>query len=68
MEIVLASNDPVRLSFLLLLLRDAGLRPVLYDANMAAVEGSVGAIMRRIAVPTDEAAAARRVLREAGEL
>ncbi len=68
MEIVLASNDPVRLSFLLLLLRDAGLRPVLYDANMAAVEGSVGAIMRRIAVPTDEAEAARRVLREAGEL
>jgi hypothetical protein len=68
LEIVLASNDPVRLSFLLLLLRDAGLRPVLYDANMAAVEGSVGAIMRRIAVPTDEAEAARRVLREAGEL
>jgi hypothetical protein len=68
MEIVLASNDPVRLSFLLLLLRDAGLRPVLYDANMAAVEGSIGAIMRRLAVPADEAAAARRVLREAGEL
>ncbi len=68
MEIVVASNDPVRLSFLLVLLRDAGLRPVLYDSNMAAVEGSVGAIMRRIAVPAEQAAAARRVLREAGEL
>jgi hypothetical protein len=68
MEILLASNDPVRLSFLLLLLRDAGLRPVLYDANMAAVEGSIGAIMRRLAVPSDQAPAARRVLREAGEL
>jgi hypothetical protein len=68
LEIVVASNDPVRLSFLFLLLRDAGLRPVVYDSNMAAVEGSVGAIMRRIAVPAGEAAAARRVLREAGEL
>jgi hypothetical protein len=68
LEIVVASNDPVRLSFLLVLLRDAGLRPVLYDSNMAAVEGSVGAIMRRIAVPAEQAAAARRVLREAGEL
>jgi hypothetical protein len=67
MEIVLASNDAVRLSFLVLLLRDAGLHPVLYDTNMAAVEGSIGAIMRRLAVPSDEAVAARRVLREAGE-
>jgi hypothetical protein len=67
MEIVLASNDPVRLSFLLLLLRDAGLHPVLYDMNMAVAEGSGGAIMQRLAVPADEATAARRVLREAGE-
>jgi hypothetical protein len=35
---------------------------------MAAVEGSTGAIQRRIAVPGAQAAAARRVLREAGEL
>jgi hypothetical protein len=68
MEIMLASNDAVRLSFLVLLLRDAGLHPVIYDANMAAMEGSIGAIMRRLAVPADEAGAARRVLREAGEL
>jgi len=50
------------------LLRDAGLAPVVYDAHMAAVEGSIGAIQRRIAVPGGQAAAARRVLREAGEL
>jgi hypothetical protein len=68
MEIILASNDAVRLSFVVLLLRDAGLHPVLYDTNMAVAEGSAGAIMRRLAVPSDEAAAARRVLREAGEL
>jgi hypothetical protein len=68
MEILVATNDPVRCSFLLLLLRDAGFRPVLFDAHMAAVEGSIGAIQRRIAVPAEEASAARRLLREAGEL
>jgi hypothetical protein len=68
MEIVVASNDPVRLGFLLLLLRDAGLDPVVYDSHMAAVEGSIGAIQRRIAVPSPQGSAARRVLREAGEL
>ncbi len=45
-----------------------GFQPVLYDSNMAAVEGSIGAVMRRIAVPAHQADAARQYLREAGEL
>ncbi len=68
MEMVIASNEPVRLSFLLALLRDAGLAPVLYDANMAVLEGSAGAIQRRVMVPSDQLRRARRVLQEAGEL
>jgi hypothetical protein len=67
MVVVAASNEPVRLSFLICLLTDAGCTPVLYDAHMAAVEGSVGAIQRRIAVPEGQAAAARATLRAAGE-
>jgi hypothetical protein len=35
---------------------------------MAAVEGSIGAVMRRIAVPAHQAHAARQFLRDAGEL
>jgi hypothetical protein len=35
---------------------------------MAAVEGSIGAVMRRIAVPDDQADAALQYLRAAGEL
>ncbi len=62
------SNNAVRLSFLLLLLRDAGLDPVLYDQNMSVMEGSAGAIQQRLVVPTDQASTARRILREAGEL
>ncbi|MDR3520089.1 MAG: DUF2007 domain-containing protein [Acidocella sp.] len=68
MEMVIASNEPVRLSFLMALLRDAGLQPVLYDMNMSVLEGSAGAIQRRIMVPSQQADQARRVLREAGEL
>lgn len=68
MEVVIATNEPVRLSFLMVFLKDAGFAPVLYDSYMAAVEGSIGAIQRRIAVPCAQAARARQVLRDAGEL
>ena len=67
MLVVAVSNDWVRLSFLQALLRDGGLSPVLLDAHVAAVEGSIGAIPRRLAVAEDEAAQARRILTEAGE-
>ncbi|HQU02045.1 MAG TPA: DUF2007 domain-containing protein [Acetobacteraceae bacterium] len=65
---ILASNNQVRLSFLMALLRDAGLSPVLLDAHMATMEGSAGAILCRLAVPNHEVQRAQRVLREADEL
>jgi hypothetical protein len=67
-QVIVASNEPVRLSFLMCLLRDFGFDPVLYDGHMAAVEGSIGAIMRRIAVPAAQAEAARRALKDADML
>ncbi|MCW8307432.1 DUF2007 domain-containing protein [Acidiphilium sp. PA] len=67
MEVIIASNDTIRLSFLMALLRDAGLSPVMLDQNIAATEGNIGMFPRRIAVAVDEAAQARRVLQEAGE-
>ena len=67
MRTVLLSNDPVRLSFLSALLRDAGIETVLLDAHTSGVEGSIGAIPRRLAVLAEDEAAARRVLREVGE-
>ncbi|HVE21425.1 MAG TPA: DUF2007 domain-containing protein [Acidocella sp.] len=68
MLVIAATNDPVRLTFLVSLLRRGGFQPVLYDENMAAVEGSIGAVMRRIAVPEHQADAARQYLSAAGEL
>ena len=66
MRIISLSNDPVRLSFLSALLRDAGIESVLLDGHTSSVEGSIGAIPRRLMVDAEDEAAARRVLAEAG--
>ena len=68
MRAVATSNDPVRLSFLTALLADAGIAAVLLDTHASVIEGSAGAIQRRLMVATDDEARARRVLAEAGEL
>jgi hypothetical protein len=67
MRVVARTNDPVRLSFLMSLLRDAGVECVLLDLHVSAVEGSIGAFPRRLAVAEDDGPRALRVLREAGE-
>jgi Putative prokaryotic signal transducing protein len=68
MQVVATSNDPVRLSFLTALLADAGIGSVLLDQHMSAVEGSIGAIPRRLMVATEDYSRARRVLADAGEV
>ena len=67
MEVITITNDPVRLSFLASLLRDAGIEPILLDSFTSAMEGSIGALPRRLVVASEDAALAHRVLREAGE-
>lgn len=67
MRVVVTTNDPVRLSFLMALLRDAGITCVLLDGHISAMEGSIGAFPRRLAVAEEDERQARRVLREAGE-
>ncbi len=67
MRTVATSNNLVHLNFLAALLRDAGIDCVLLDQHVSAVEGSIGAIPRRLAVSTDDESRAKRVLREAGE-
>ena len=67
MHILVKSTDPIRLGFLQALLNDAGIESVLLDQHISAVEGGIGAFPRRLAVREEDAAEARRVLREAGE-
>ena len=52
MEHLVSTTDSVRLSFLLALLRDAGIRAHVFDANISALEAGIGAFPRRIMVPT----------------
>jgi hypothetical protein len=68
MKEILRSNDPVRLSFVMALLQDAGIDALLADQNTSIIEGSIGAIQRRILVATDQWDRAQRLLIAAGEL
>jgi hypothetical protein len=68
MRALLTSNDPVRLSFLTALLADAGIEAVLLDLHASIMDGSIGAIPRRLVVTEDEYNRARRILADAGEL
>jgi hypothetical protein len=67
MQTVTLTNDPVRLSFLQALLHDAGIGCWVLDEYTSSIEGSIGAIPRRLVVADGDAARARRVLAEAGQ-
>jgi hypothetical protein len=60
------TNDPVVISFIEALLRDAGIDHFVADQNMSILEGSLGVLPRRVLVAGDDLDAARRLLREAG--
>ena len=63
---LLRSNDPVLLSFATSLLAQNGIPHHIADAHMSLIEGSLGILARRLIVPDDEAARARRILAENG--
>lgn len=63
---LLRTNDMVLISYVSALLADAGVDAVVLDGHMSVLEGSIGAIPRRIMVPTDAEALARSALDAAG--
>jgi hypothetical protein len=66
-RVIVTTNNQIRLSFLVALLTDAGIGTILLDSHISAVEGSIGAFPRRLAVADEDEAQAMRVLRETGE-
>jgi hypothetical protein len=68
MRAILSTTNPVRLSFIVALLADAGIETVVLDTHASIVDGSIGAIPRRVRVDDDAHAQATAILREAGEL
>ena len=63
---ILRTNDLVVISVVESLLRAEGIGFLVADQHMAAVEGSLGFLPRRILVDSEEAARARRIVTEAG--
>jgi hypothetical protein len=63
---LLRSNDPVLISFVEALMRDAGIACFVADQNMSVVEGSLGILPRRIMVDSEALEEARRILDDAG--
>ena len=62
MKEVLRTNDPVLLSAARHLLGECGIAVLVLDEHTAAVEGSIGAIQRRLAVADEDAPRARALL------
>lgn len=67
MKELLRTNDPVKISWLTAYLRDAGITALVLDSHTSIVEGSIGAIPRRLMVDDDDYAPALRLLKEADE-
>ena len=66
MRELVTSNDPVLLSYLQVLLNDAGIEVSVFDGNMSAVQATLPALQQRLAVAEEDWAQARRLLDEAG--
>ena len=68
MRELLRTNDPVRLSWLTALLADQQIEAFVLDTHTSILEGSAGAIPRRLLVSDEDFDAANRLLAEAGEI
>ena len=61
------SNDVVFLSWLVAALRAEGIEAVVLDAHTSIIEGSIGAIPRRVMVLAEDFEAAKRFFDQARE-
>ena len=65
MKELLRTNDLVRLSWVEALLTDAGIECLVLDQHTSLVEGSIGAIQRRLMVDDGDLHRARSLVAEA---
>jgi hypothetical protein len=62
-QLVLTTNDVVLLSLARSVLFDAGIEAVTFDNHMAAMDGSIGAIPRRLMVYDHDVSEALEIVR-----
>lgn len=66
MKELLRSNNSVLLSYVSALLEEAAVDFMVADMNMSVLEGSIGALPRRVLVESAALSRARRILTDAG--
>ena len=66
MQEVLRTNNVVLLSFAQHVLAEAGIEAVVFDTHMSIMDGSIGALPRRLMVAEEHVARARAALDAAG--
>jgi hypothetical protein len=64
MKELLRTNDPVLLSYVSALLEEGDIAFIVADANMSVLEGSIGALPRRVLVESARLGQARDILTE----
>jgi hypothetical protein len=65
MRLIVRATDPVLISFVEALFRDAGIAMHVADANISIMEGSIGAFPRRVLVRDQDWTRAAQLLDEA---
>jgi hypothetical protein len=65
MKDVLRTNDPVEISWAQSVLEEAGVAALLFDGHTSIIEGSIGAIPRRLMVDDEDYERARGLLERA---
>jgi hypothetical protein len=65
MKLIVRATDPVLISFVEALFREAGIVLHVADANISIMEGSIGAFPRRVLVRDDDWSRAAQLLEEA---
>lgn len=65
MRVIVRANDPVLISFVESLFREAEIATHIADAHMSIMEGSIGALPRRILVREADWSRAAQLLEEA---
>ena len=66
MKELFRTNDPVAISWVEAVLADADIPVVVLDAHTSVIEGSIGAIQRRVMVPDDDLERARALVEAEG--
>lgn len=66
MKELVATNNPVTISFVEALLKGEDIGYLVLDQNMSILEGSIGIIPRRIMVDADALEEAKQLLSDAG--